>query len=285
MTDKNAHPSFGLAGVMGWPVAHSRSPKIHNFWLEKLGLTGAYVLLPVAPGTLNVALPGLAALGFRGCNITIPHKVEAIALVHEVDANARRVGALNTIVVQPDRSLRGLNTDGFGFIHSLLEASPGWRADAGPVTVLGAGGASRAVVLALAERGATEIRLINRTFETARALAREFGAPVKALPWAERHAALADVALLVNTTSQGMPGTAALDLNLQALPTHALVSDIIYVPLETPLLAAARLRGNPTVNGLGMLLNQARPAFEAWFGVLPEVTPALRAALEATLSA
>ena len=285
MTDKNAHTSFGLAGVMGWPVAHSRSPKIHNFWLEKLGLTGAYVLLPVAPGTLNIALPGLAALGFRGCNITIPHKVEAIALVHDVDANASRVGAVNTIVVQPDRTLRGLNTDGFGFIHSLLEALPGWRADAGPATVLGAGGASRAVVLALAERGATEIRLINRTFEKADALAREFGAPVKALPWTERHAALADVALLVNTTSQGMHGTAALDLNLQALPRHTLVSDIIYVPLETPLLAAARLRGNPTVNGLGMLLNQARPAFEAWFGVLPEVTPALRAALEATLRA
>jgi shikimate dehydrogenase len=285
MTDKNAHPSFGLAGVMGWPVAHSRSPKIHNFWLEKLGLTGAYVLLPVAPGTLNIALPGLAALGFKGCNITIPHKVDAMALVHDVDANARRVGAINTIVVQPDRCLRGMNTDGFGFIHSLLEAAPTWVADAGPITVLGSGGAARAVVLALADRGAKEIRLINRTFDKASALATEFGAPVMALPWAKRHAALADVALLVNTTSQGMHGNPPLDLDLGALPRHALVSDIIYVPMETPLLAAARQRGNPTVNGLGMLLHQARPAFEAWFGVLPEVTPALRAAIEATLRA
>ena len=283
MTDKNAHPSFGLAGVIGWPVAHSRSPKIHNFWLKKFGVSGAYVLLPVAPGTLRIDLPGLAAMGFRGCNITIPHKVDAMALVHEVDANARRVGAVNTIVVQADRSLRGMNTDGFGFIQSLLEALPTWRADAGPIAVLGAGGAARAVVLALADRGAREIRLINRTFDNASALASEFGAPIKAVPWAERHAALADVALLVNTTSQGMHGSPALDLKLHALPGHALVSDIVYVPMETPLLAAARLRGNATVNGLGMLLHQARPAFEAWFGVLPEVTPALRAAIEATL--
>ena len=283
MTDNTAHRSFGLAGVMGWPVAHSRSPKIHNHWLEKHGLPGAYVLLPVAPGTLNVALPGLAALGFRGCNITIPHKVDAIALVHDVDAHARRVGAINTIVVQPDRSLRGMNTDGYGFIQSLLEASPAWVADAGPITVLGAGGAARAVVLALADRGAREIRLVNRTFEKADALAKEFGAPLKALPWAERHAALADVALLVNTTSQGMHGSPALDLNLDALPRRALVSDIIYVPLETPLLAGARQRGNVTVNGLGMLLHQARPAFEAWFGVLPEVTVDLRRLVEATL--
>ena len=283
MTDNTAHRSFGLAGVMGWPVAHSRSPKIHTHWLEKHGLPGAYVLLPVAPGTLNVALPGLAALGFRGCNITIPHKVDAIALVHDVDAHARRVGAINTIVVQPDRSLRGMNTDGYGFIQSLLEASPAWVADAGPITVLGAGGAARAVVLALADRGAREIRLVNRTFEKADALAKEFGAPLKALPWAERHAALADVALLVNTTSQGMHGSPALDLNLDALPRRALVSDIIYVPLETPLLAGARQRGNVTVNGLGMLLHQARPAFEAWFGVLPEVTGDLRRLVEATL--
>ena len=283
MTDNTAHRSFGLAGVMGWPVAHSRSPKIHTHWLEKHGLPGAYVLLPVAPGTLNVALPGLAALGFRGCNITIPHKVDAIALVHDVDAHARRVGAINTIVVQPDRSLRGMNTDGYGFIQSLLEASPAWVADAGPITVLGAGGAARAVVLALADRGAKEIRLVNRTFEKADALAKEFGAPLKALPWAERHAALADVALLVNTTSQGMHGSLALDLNLDALPRRALVSDIIYVPLETPLLAGARQRGNVTVNGLGMLLHQARPAFEAWFGVLPEVTVDLRRWVEATL--
>ncbi len=275
--------TFGLAGIMGWPVAHSRSPRIHHYWLKKYGLSGAYVPLPVEPGRLSSALPGLAALGFRGCNITIPHKVEAMPFIQTVDANARRVGAVNTIVVQADGSLGGLNTDGFGFIQSLLEAQPQWCADAGPVTVLGAGGAARAVVLSLADRGAREIRLLNRSPAAAQALADEFGGPVKALPWAQRHAALADIALLVNTTSQGMLGNPPLDLQLDALPHHALVSDVIYIPLETPLLAAARQRGNPTVNGLGMLLHQARPAFQAWFGVLPDVTPELRAALEATL--
>ena len=182
MSDK----TFGLAGVMGWPVGHSRSPKIHNHWIEKHGLNGAYVLLPVAPGTLDVAVPGLAALGFRGCNITIPHKVDAMALVHEVDPMARRMGAMNTIVVQKDGSLKGFNNDGFGYIQSLLDAKPDWRADAGPVTVLGAGGAARAVVLSLADRGAREIRLLNRTLATSQALAAEFGGPVKALPWEDR---------------------------------------------------------------------------------------------------
>ena len=277
--------NFGLAGIMGWPVAHSRSPFIHNYWMQKYGLTGSYVQLPVAPGTLDVAIPGLAALGFRGCNLTLPHKVDALKLMDEVDANAKRMGAMNTIVVQPDGSLKGFNNDGFGYIQSLLDAQPDWRADAGPITVLGAGGAARAVVLSLADRGAKEIRLVNRTLDKAQMLATEFGAPVKAFPWSERHVALNDVALLVNTTSQGMHGQPALDLNLDlgALPKSALVSDVIYVPLETPLLAAARQRGNATVNGLGMLLNQARPAFHAWFGVLPEITPELRLAIQASL--
>ena len=274
---------YGLAGIIGWPVSHSRSPGIHNHWIKKYGLTGAYVQLPVAPGTLNQAIPGLKALGFRGCNITLPHKVDALKLVDEVDALARRMGAMNTIVVQPDGSLKGFNHDGFGYIQSLLDAQPGWRADVGPITVLGAGGAARAVVLSLADCGAKEIRLLNRTDAKAGALAAEFGSPVKAVPWSDRHAALADAALLVNTTSQGMHGQPALELDLATLPRHALVSDVIYVPLETPLLAAARQRGNPTVNGLGMLLNQARPAFQAWFGVMPEITPELRLAIEATL--
>lgn len=276
-------PKFGLAGIMGWPVAHSRSPQLHNYWIKKYGLLGAYVQLPVAPGQLEIALPGLAALGFRGCNITIPHKVDALKLVHELDPVARRMGAINTIVVQADGSLKGFNNDGFGYIQSLLDAKPDWRADAGPVTVLGAGGAARAVVLSLAERGAKEIRLLNRTQDKAQALADEFGRPVKVLPWEARHDALEGAALLVNTTSQGMHGNPALDLDLRKLPGQALVSDVIYVPLETPLLAAARLRGNPTVNGLGMLLNQARPAFHAWFGVMPEITPELHRAVEATL--
>ena len=275
--------SYCLAGVMGWPVAHSRSPLIHNYWLQKYGLTGSYVQLAVQPGQLATALSGLAALGFKGCNVTIPHKVEALKLIHLVDANARRVGAVNTVVVQPDGSLKGMNTDGFGYIQSLLDAQPDWRANSGPVVVLGAGGAARAVVLALADEGAKEIRLVNRTLYKAEAMAAEFGSSVKAIPWELRDAALSGAALLVNTTSQGMHGHQPLDLDLSALPTHALVSDIIYVPLETPLLQAAKARGNPTVGGLGMLLNQARPAFEAWFGILPDVTPELRRSVEATL--
>ena len=275
--------TFGLAGVMGWPVAHSRSPLIHNYWLQKYGLAGSYVQLAVQPDQLAVALSGLAAMGFKGCNVTIPHKIEALGLIRSADANARRVGAVNTVVVQPDGSLKGLNTDGYGYIQSLLDAQPDWRADAGPVVVLGAGGAARAVVLALADHGAKEIRLINRTPDKAEAMAAEFGAPVKAVPWQQRHAALNGAALLVNTTSRGMHGYPPLDIDLSALPSHALVSDIIYAPLATPLLLAAKARGNPTVGGLGMLLNQARPAFEAWFRVLPEVTPELRRLVEATL--
>ena len=277
-------PAFALAGVIGWPVAHSRSPLIHNYWLEKHGFAGSYVQLAVAPGHLSVARPGLAALGFKGCNITIPHKVDALQLVHMLDANAARVGAVNTVVVQPDGQLKGMNTDGFGYIQSLLDAKPDWRADAGPITVLGAGGAARAVVLALKEQGAKEIRLLNRSPDKAKALAAEFGAPISALPWEQRHDALADCALLVNTTSMGMHGGLELDLSLSKLPVRALVSDIIYVPLQTALLAAAQARGNQTVNGLGMLLNQARPAFEAWFGVLPDITPELRALVENTLA-
>ena len=274
---------FVLAGVMGWPVAHTRSPAIHNHWIAQHGLKGAYVQLPVQPDRLETAIRGLAALGFAGCNVTVPHKIAAMQMVDRVDPIARRIGAINTIVVEADGSLSGFNNDGFGYIQSLLDAKPDWRADAGPVTVLGAGGAARAVIAGLADRGAKEIRLANRTAQRAQDLAREFGSPVRAVPWEARHDALADVALLVNTTSQGMVGQPPLELSLAKLPAHALVSDVVYVPLETPVLAAARARGNATVNGLGMLLNQARPAFKAWYGVMPEITPELRRAVEATL--
>ncbi len=274
---------FILAGVMGWPVAHSRSPGIHNHWVRQYGLNGAYVLLPVDPANLPAAIKGLPALGFAGCNVTIPHKVAAMQLVDRVDAIARKIGAINTIVVEQDGSLSGTNNDGRGYIQSLLDAWPNWRADTGPATVLGAGGGARAVIVSLAEQGAKELRVCNRSFGKAQALAQEFGAPVRAVPWQQRHDALADAALLVNTTNQGMAGQPPLDIVLDQLPKHALVSDLIYVPLETPLLAAARQRGNRTAGGLGMLLNQARPAFQAWFGVLPEVTPELRRMVEASL--
>lgn len=274
---------YTLAGVMGWPVAHSRSPAIHGHWIRQYGLHGNYVLLPVQPEHLGDAVRGLRALGFAGCNLTIPHKVAAMALVDRVDPLAARIGAINTLVVEKDGALAGYNTDAYGYIQSLLDAQPDWRADAGPVTVLGAGGAARAILVALAERGAKDIRLCNRSLDKAQALAAEFGAPIRALPWEQRAEALDGCALLVNTTSLGMKGQAPLEISLDRLPRHALVSDIIYVPLETPLLAAARARGHVAVDGLGMLLNQARPAFEHWFGVRPELTPELRRLIEATL--
>ena len=272
-----------MAGIMGWPVMHSRSPRIHNFWLTKHGLAGTYVPLAIRAEGLRAALRALPALGFAGCNLTIPHKEAAFEIVDRVDSLARRIGAINCVVVAPDGSLDGCNYDGFGYIHSILEAYPGWQADAGPIVVIGAGGGARAVLVSLADQGARQIRLINRSPKRALALAREFGAPIKALAWNDRHAALDGAAMLINTTSQGMSGQPSLDLALDKLPTSALVSDIIYVPRETPLLAAARLRGNRTVNGLGMLLHQARPAFHAWFGVMPEVTTELRAIIEATI--
>ncbi len=279
-----SHPErFLMAGLMGWPVMHSRSPKIHNFWLAEYGLNGTYVPLAIRAEGLRAALRALPALGFAGCNLTIPHKEAAFEIVDRVDPLARRIGAINCVVVAPDGSLDGYNYDGFGYIQSLLEAYPNWRADAGPIVVIGAGGGARAVLVSLVDQGAQEIRLVNRSPERAQALAREFGAPIEAVMWKERHAALAGAAMLINTTSQGMAGQPALDLALDKLPASALVSDIIYVPRETPLLAAARLRGNRTVNGLGMLLNQARPAFQAWFGVMPEVTAELRAMIEATI--
>ncbi len=275
--------TFVLAGVMGWPIAHSRSPVIHGHWIEQLGLRGAYVPLAVNPVNLPDALKGLSALGFAGCNLTLPHKVDALNSVHALDPVAKQIGAVNTVIVQADGSLRGTNTDAFGYIQSLREAQPHWRADSGAAVVLGAGGAARAIVWALADAGVKEIRLFNRSPDKARDMAAQFGSPVKALAWERRHDALADAGLLVNTTTQGMQGQPPLDIDLSALPLTALVSDIVYTPLETDLLLRAKLRGNPVVNGLGMLLHQARPGFEAWFGVMPEVTPALWQKVLATL--
>lgn len=270
-----APTAYKLAGVMGWPVAHSRSPLIHNHWIAEYGLSGAYVLLPVPPDRLEAAMRGLPALGFAGCNLTIPHKVEVMRWLDTVDAQAQRIGAVNTVVVAQDGSLQGRNTDAFGFIESLHQAHPLWRASTGPACVMGAGGAARAILCALLDDGAPSIRLCNRSWPKAHDMAQEFGSRVQAVRWEERHEALQGVNVLVNTTNQGMHGQEALDLALDVLPIEALVADIIYVPLETPLLASAKARGNPTVHGLGMLLHQARPAFEAWFGMRPEVSPAL----------
>ena len=273
------------AGVMGWPVEHSRSPLLHGFWLKQHGIDGTYELLPVRPERLETALRGLADQGFAGCNLTVPHKQAALAMVDHVDATAARIGAVNTIIVRRDGTLEGRNTDAFGFRENLRAARPGWRASAGPAVVLVAGGAARAVVAALLDDGAAEICLVNRSRDHAAALAAALGGPITVIDWSRRATALGKAALLVNTTSLGMAGQPPLDLLLDTLPQTAIVNDIVYAPLETPLLAAARRRGNPVVDGLGMLLHQARPAFAAWFGVTPEVTPALRQAVVAGLVA
>ncbi len=279
-----AHPDrFLLAGVMGWPVMHSRSPMLHNYWFKQHDLAGAYVPLAIRPEGLAAALRALHPLGFAGCNLTIPHKEQALAIVDEVDTLARSIGAISCVVARPDGSLAGTNNDCYGFIHNIRQEQPRWRADAGPVVVIGAGGGSRAVCYGLAQEGATEIRLLNRTLARAKKIADEFGGPIKALPWAQRHDALEGAAMVVNATSCGMVGQPALDLKLDQLPASALAADIVYIPLETPLLAAARERGNRTVNGLGMLLHQGRPAWKAWFGIDPEVTPELRAMVERTI--
>src|SRR4029077_17120684 len=256
------HPDrFLLAGLMGFPVMHSRSPKLHNYWLAQHRLAGTYLPLAIKADGLHVALRALPALGFAGCNLTIPHKVAALDMVDRVDPLARRIGAMNCVVVAPDGSLEGQNHDAFGYIESVREAQPAWRANAGPIVVIGAGGGARAVLVSLIDQGAREIRLVNRTPARGKSLAGELGGPIAALGWEQRELALKGAALLVNATNQGMVGEPPLDLALDALPVSALVSDIIYIPRETALLTAARKRGNPTVNGLGMLLHQARPAF------------------------
>jgi shikimate dehydrogenase len=273
---------FGIAGLLGWPVAHSRSPVIHNHWLAEHGIPGRYVLFAVPPEKLEAAVRGIAALGLRGCNVTTPHKQAIFPLLDRVDDLARRIGAVNTVVVEKDGTLTGFNNDGNGFIQSLRDVDPQWRPDTGPIAVLGAGGAARAVVASLAAQGANEIRLVNRTLDKAKGIADAVGAVVKVLPWEQREDALDGIAMLANATSLGMAGKPPLDISLDRLPKRALVGDLIYIPPETPLLAAARARGNVTVNGLGLLLNQARPAFNAWFGVMPEITPALKQAVAAT---
>jgi shikimate dehydrogenase len=261
---------------MGWPVAHSRSPRLHGYWLRAYGIDGAYVPLPVRPEQFATALRALPMLGFAGVNVTVPHKEAALAAVDRSDSTARRIGAVNMVVITSDGTLDGRNSDGFGFRENLRATAPEWSPKAGPAVILGAGGAARAIAVALLEAGAPEIRVVNRTVERAERLSREIGGPFRIYGWGDRTSALIDAALLVNTTTLGMSGQPVLELGLDRLPTTAVVNDIVYSPLETVLLAAAKARGNPVVDGLGMLLHQARPAFAAWFGVEPAVTPELR---------
>lgn len=270
---------FRLAAVIGDPVAHSRSPRLHGHWLARYAIPGAYVPLHVRAPDLADTLRLLPRIGFAGVNVTLPHKEAALALAGRATPRARRIGAANTLTFAEDGTLDADNTDAEGFLASLLAACPDWRPRECPAVVLGAGGAARAIVDALIESGVPEVRLLNRSMPRARDIARNYGPRIRPLPWAAVPEALTGAGILVNTTALGMTGQPPLDISLEHLPRPAPVCDIVYTPLETPLLAAARARGNPAVDGLGMLLYQAVPGFERWFGRRPEVDDALRAAV------
>jgi shikimate dehydrogenase len=277
--------SFHMAAVMGYPVMHSRSPLMHNYWMRQQGLSGTYVPIEVRPGTLEGALRGLHPLRFAGCNLTIPHKLDALRIVDAIDDVAARIGAISCVVVRQDASLFGTNNDWRGFLDNLRSSAPDWRADAGPAVVMGGGGGARAVCYGLLSAGVRELRLVNRTAAHAERIRDDLGGPITIVPWSERRGALEGVATLVNATSLGMVGQPPLDINLAALPLSAVVCDIVYAPLETPLLGMARGRGNIAVDGLGMLLHQGPPAWQLWFGVMPEVTAELRTLMVQNLTA
>ncbi len=273
------HEDAPLAGVIGWPIAHSLSPKLHGHWLRRYKIKGWYLPLPVAEDDFEAALRTMPKMGFVGANVTMPHKERAFALADETSAIAQRLGAANTLVFDPQRGICADNTDGFGFIENLRETRPGWDATAGPVAVLGAGGACRAVVAALMDAGVPELRLLNRTKSRAQALRDEIAPGIDVRDWSEVEEAVSGVSLVVNTTSMGMAGGPELTLTLQNLSPAALAADIVYAAGGTPFMKLAQSRGAETVDGLGMLLHQARPGFERWFGRAPQVDAALRAAV------
>ena len=265
-----------VAGVMGWPVEHSLSPRLHGYWLKEYKIDGAFIPLAVEPDDLYRAIRALPALGFAGANLTVPHKEAALGAVDRVDENAARIGAINTLVVSEDGSIEGKNTDGFGFVEAIAAGADLAGLKGQPVALLGAGGAARAIGAALQDYGVGKIYLVNRTLERAERIRDDFGGEIIAVDWDKRTEVLADIKLLVNTTTLGMVGQPVLEINLDALPVKAIVTDVIYAPLMTGLLSNAAKRGNPVVDGLGMLLHQGRPGFNSWFGREPKVTEGLR---------
>ena len=271
------------ACVIGWPVEHSRSPAIHRYWLELYGIDGAYEKEAVRPEEFARFLGSLSDRGYAGANVTLPHKTEALRLATIADESARAIGAANTLWLDGTGRLNASNTDAYGFMTNLNQEAPHWNKGRAPVMVLGAGGASRAILYGLIAQGASRILLANRTRDRAEALAGTFGPAVSVVDWDARNQALAGCGLLVNATSLGMSGKGPLDIEVEALPEDAVVADIVYSPLETPLLATARARRRQAVDGLGMLLYQAVPGFERWFGVRPQVTKELKAHVAATL--
>ena len=276
MTD---HPRLPLAGVIGWPVAHSRSPTLHGYWLRRYGIRGHYIPMDVGHADLAEALRMLPKLGFVGLNVTIPHKETILGLADVVTDRAALIGAANTLVFRKDGKVYADNTDGTGFIANLRQHAPHWQPASGPAAVLGAGGAARAVVAALIEVGVPEIRLANRTKQRAEALRADLGAKVVVHDWVKAGNMLEGAATVVNTTSLGMVGKPDLRVPLDALDRHAVVTDLVYTPLRTQFLIEAEDIGCTVVDGLGMLLHQAAPGFERWFGHKPEVDDATRRAV------
>lgn len=265
--------TFIKTAVIGHPIAHSKSPLIHNYWIKKHGLSGAYEAIDIAPDSLKEGVQKLIDEGYAGFNVTIPHKESMLDLCETLDANAEICGAVNTVEII-DGKLHGHNTDSFGFLTNIKTHHPAFDFEDCPAVVLGAGGAARAIVSGLVGHRVPEIILINRTREKADQIAEDIGLGtdlVEVMDWEERHDALKWANLLVNTTALGMEGQAPLDINLDELDGEALVTDIVYKPLETDLLKTAKARGNPIVTGIGMLLHQARPAFHKWYGVMPDV--------------
>lgn len=275
----NDHPRIPLAGVIGSPIAHSRSPRLHAHWLKRHGIAGYYIPMDVSQSDLREVLSALPKAGFVGVNVTIPHKETVLAIADVVTDRAALIGAANTLIFRSDGRLHADNTDGYGFIANLRQNAPGWSPADGPAAVIGAGGAARAVIASLIETGAPEIRLVNRTKARAEALRQEFGAKVHVHDWVQAGEILKDAALVVNSSSLGMVGKPELRLPLDSLSPKAVVTDLVYTPLRTAFLEAAAERGCVTVDGLGMLLHQAVPAFERWFGIRPEADEEARRAV------
>jgi shikimate dehydrogenase len=274
-----SHDRIPLAGVIGSPVAHSRSPALHGHWLKRYGIPGFYVPIDVATDDLESVLRTMPKMGFVGANVTIPHKEKVMKIADLVTDRAALMGAANTLIFRADGRIHADNTDGYGFIENLRQGAPGWDAGAGPATVIGAGGAARAVIASLIDVGATEIRLTNRTRARSDALRQEFGTKVQVYDWVQAGNAIEGAATVINASSLGMVGKPEFRIPLDALSRDAVVTDLVYAPLETAFLRQAAEIGCRTVDGLGMLLYQAAPAFERWFGIRPEVDEAARAAV------
>jgi shikimate dehydrogenase len=270
--------SIPLAGVIGSPVAHSRSPRLHRHWLSTYGIRGHYIPMEVSQEDLETVIRALPKMGFVGVNVTIPHKERVIALADQITDQATLIGAANTLIFRPDGSIYADNTDGYGFLQNLKHGVPDWNPKAGPAVILGAGGAARAVVAALTEAGAPEIIISNRTRVRADKLKEDFGQRLRVVDWVQAGNILEEASLIVNTTSLGMVGKPELRVPLDGLQPGTVVTDLVYAPLKTHLLQTAEAAGCRTVDGLGMLLHQAVPGFERWFGMRPEVDNATRAA-------